>query len=58
MKRNEFAARVMHWEDDSERANCAMEHMHASDRGGRLATKMYNICVNTAFLETIIKINT
>jgi hypothetical protein len=58
LKRNEFAARVRHSDDDPGRAICAIEHMHASDRGGRLATKMYNICVNTAFLETIIKINT
>ena len=35
------------------RASCAMKHTQAGDGRRRLATKMYNICVNTAFLENI-----
>lgn len=52
---------AMHWshwhrEDGPRRANCAIKHMHAIHDGWRLVAKMYNICVNTAFLENIIKI--
>jgi len=30
--------------------------MHTSDYGRRLVIKMYNICVNTAFLKNTIEI--